>query len=57
MRRTTWQTLEIHTLKYDHFSLQDIVIERILGGKNSVLGPLLLKLLFASLKKMSPSIH
>ena len=41
----------------DHFSLQDIVIKRILGGKNSVLGHLLLKLLFVGLETMSPSIH
>ena len=38
-------------------ALQDIVIETILGGKNSVQGPLLLKLLFVGLKTMSPSIH
>ena len=31
-------------------SLQDIVIETILGGKNSVQGPLLLKLLIIGLK-------
>ena len=40
-----------------NMSLQGIVIETILGRKNSVQGPLLLKLLFVSLKKMSPLIH
>ena len=38
-------------------SLQHIVTETILGRKNSVQGPLLLKLLFLGLKTMSPSIH
>ena len=37
--------------------LQDIVFETILGEKNSVQGPPLLKLLFVGLKTMSPSIH
>ena len=36
---------------YDTFPLQDIVIEIILGGKNSVQGPLLLKLLLLALKQ------
>ena len=35
--------------------LQYIVIETMLGGKNSVQGPLLLKLLFVVLKTMSPT--
>ena len=38
-------------------SLQDIVIETILVRKNSIQGPLFLKLLFVDLKTMSPSIH
>ena len=38
------------------YALQDVVIERMLGGKNYVQGPLLLKLLFVGLKTMSPSI-
>ena len=36
--------------------LQDIVIATILGGKNSVQGPLWQKLLFVGLKSMYPSI-
>ena len=38
-------------------SLQDIVIEAILDGKNIVQGPLLLELLFVGIETMSPSIH
>ena len=38
-------------------ALQDIVIETIFGGKNSVQGPPWLNVLFAGLKTMSPSIH
>ena len=43
---------------YWNFSstLQDIVIETMLGGKSSVQGPFLLKLLFVGLKTMSPSV-
>ena len=41
--------------KYLH-SLEDIVVKRMLGGKNSVQGPLVLKLLFVGLKTMSPSV-
>ena len=37
--------------------LQDIVIVTVLGGKNSVQGSLLLKLLLIGLKTMSPSVH
>ena len=37
--------------------LQDNGIETILGGKNSIQGPLLLKLLFVGLKRMPQSIH
>ena len=37
-------------------SLQDIVTETILGGENSVQGPLLLTLLFVGLDTMSPSV-
>ena len=37
--------------------LQDIVIVTILGGKNSVQGPLLLKLVFVGLKTMSLYVH
>ena len=37
--------------------LQDIVIETMLGRKNSVQGPLLLKLLFVGLETISPLIH
>ena len=37
-------------------SLQDIVIEIKLGRKNSVQGPVLLKLLFVCLKTMSLSV-
>ena len=44
-------------VKTPNVSVQDIVIETILGRKNSVQGPLLLKLLFVSLKIMSPLIH
>ena len=44
-------------VKNPNMSLQDIVIETILGRKNSVQGPLLLKLLFVSLKTISPLIH
>ena len=44
-------------LEISPIPLQDIVIETILGGKNSVQGPLLLKLLFVDLKTMSPSIQ
>ena len=40
-----------------HKPLQDIVIQTILDGKNSVQGPILLKLLFVGFKTMSPSIH
>ena len=36
-------------------SLQDIVIETMLGGKNSIQGPLWLKLLFV-VKTMSPFV-
>ena len=36
--------------------LQDIVIETMLGRKNSVQGPLLLKFLFVGLKTMSLSV-
>ena len=36
--------------------LQDIVIETMLGRKNRVQGPLLLKLLFVGLKTMSPFV-
>ena len=36
-------------------TLQDIVTERMLGGKNSVQVPFLLKLLFVGLKTMFPS--
>ena len=32
------------------YTLQDIVIERLIGGENCVQGPLLLKLLFVGLK-------
>ena len=35
--------------------LLDIVIETLLGGKNSVQGPLLLNLLFVDIKTKSPS--
>ena len=38
-------------------SLQDTVLKTILGGRNSVQGPFLLKSLFVGLKTMSPSIH
>ena len=41
----------------DKKSLQDIVIKTILGRKNRVQGPLLLKLLFVGLKTIPPSIH
>ena len=44
-------------VKTPNMSLQDIVIETILGRKNSVQGPVLLKLLFVSLKRMSQLIH
>ena len=44
-------------LKLPDVTLQEFVIESILGGKNSVQGPLLLKLLIVSLITMSPSIH
>ena len=37
-------------------SLQDIVIETMLGRKNSVQGPLMLNILFVGLKTMSPSV-
>ena len=36
------------------FSLQDIVIETMLGGDNIVQGPPLLKLLFVDLQTMFP---
>ena len=38
------------------WSLQEIVIETMLGGENSVQGPLLLKLLVVGLEKMSSFI-
>ena len=41
---------------YTASPLQDIVIETMLGGENSVQGPLLLKLLFVGFKTMSPSV-
>ena len=44
-------------VKTPNMPLQDIAIETILGRKNSVQGILLLKLLFVSLKTMSPLIH
>ena len=37
-------------------TLQDIVIVTMLGRKNSVQGPLLLKFLFVGAKTMSPSV-
>ena len=45
-----------HSIYFLLFSLKDIEIERMLGGKNSVQGPLLLKLLFAGLKTMPPLV-
>ena len=37
-------------------TLQELVIETMLSEKNSIQGPLLLKLLFVGLKTMSPSV-
>ena len=47
---------ELGTPVYFVIVLQDIVIETMLGRKNSVQGPLLLKLLFVGLKTMSPFV-
>ena len=45
---------KIIEFKFD--TLQDIVIETMLGRESSVYGPLLLKLLFVGLKTMSLSV-
>ena len=41
---------------FSHITLQDIVIETMLGRKNSVQGPRLLKSLFIGFKTISPSV-
>ena len=48
---------ELGTPVYFVIVLQDIVIETMLGRKNSVQGPLLLKLLFVGLKTNVPICH
>ena len=54
--RNEIEMIEIIQIQKFARSLQDIVIERVLGGENSLQGPLLLTLLFVGLKTMSPSV-